>query len=429
MSTAEQSPAATPFAFADFRYLLTATALATGASRALAVVLGYKVYELTHDPLSLGMLGLVEAIPSVSLALFGGHVADRVDRRSILRVTLAALAVCAMVLAVLEAVGAGEAELYLLYAVVFIAGIARGFAEPAASALEAQVVPWELLINCSTIMASVFLTAGTIGPLVGGVVYSFFGAAWTFVGIGLLYAAAWIPVHYLQPRPPLAAPHDETIWQSVSAGVRYVVSDQIMLASMALDLFAVLFGGAIDILHVGPVGLGVMNAAPMAGALMMMLWSTKHPPVDHAGRSLLIAVAGFGVTMIVFAFSRSIVLSVVMLFLSGVFDAVSVVVRRGIIRLMSPEALRGRIASVSMIFIGSSNELGALESGMAAKLLGTVPSVWMGGVVTLLIVAVAAVAAPKLRRLSLDPAKIPRQGGTGNELDDITDESAVNPPE
>ena len=197
------------------------------------------------------------------------------------------------------------------------------------------------------------------------------------------------------------------MWESVAAGVRYVFHDQVLLGSMALDLFAVLFGGAIallpvfarDILHVGPVGLGVLNAAPTTGALITMLWATRHPPVKHAGRNLFLAVAAFGVAMIVFAVSTSMILSVAMLFLSGMFDGVSVIIRRSIVRLLSPDHLRGRIASVGMIFIGSSNEIGMFESGLAAKLMGTVPSVIFGGVMTLATVAFTFWKAPELRRL------------------------------
>jgi hypothetical protein len=221
----------------------------------------------------------------------------------------------------------------------------------------------------------------------------------------------------MAPRPAPAAPADESVWESVATGVRYVVGDQVLLGSMALDLFAVLFGGAIallpvfarDILGVGKIGLGVLNAAPTTGALLSMLWCSRRPPVRHAGRNLFCAVAGFGVSMIVFALSRSFALSVAALIFSGIFDGVSVVIRRGILRLLSPNHLRGRIASVSMIFIGSSNELGAFESGITAALLGTARSVWMGGIVTLVVVAVSAALAPELRRLSLDPGRVVRR--------------------
>jgi MFS family permease len=196
-------------------------------------------------------------------------------------------------------------------------------------------------------------------------------------------------------------------------GVRYVARDQVLLGSMALDLFAVLFGGAIallpvfaaDILHVGTVELGMLNAAPYVGALSTMLIATRHPPGRHAGRNLLLAVAGFGVSMLVFAASRNFYLSLAALFFSGVFDGVSVVTRKSIVRLLSPNHLRGRIAAVSMVFIGSSNELGALESGLAASWLGTVPSVLAGGTLTLIVVAITALLAPRLRHLRLDKAK------------------------
>jgi MFS family permease len=435
LNTAVESSALVPFRWPDFRRLFVAAVCSTLASRGLAVVLGYEVYELTRSPLSLGILGLVEAVPALSLALYGGHVADRADRRRILRRTLGALIVCAGILAFLETTNLGKAQLVMLYGVVFLAGIARGFAEPAAAALEAQVVPWELLINSSTLMAGAWMTAAVVGPLAGGVAFAKFGAAWTFVGVGALYALAWIAVSRMAPRPAPAAPADESVWKSVATGVRYVVGDQVLLGSMALDLFAVLFGGAIallpvfarDILGVGKIGLGVLNAAPTTGALLSMLWCSRHPPVRHAGRNLFCAVAGFGVSMIVFALSRSFALSVAALIFSGIFDGVSVVIRRGILRLLSPNHLRGRIASVSMIFIGSSNELGAFESGITAALLGTARSVWMGGIVTLVVVAVSAALAPELRRLSLDPGRVVRRDIEVDEaLDGESDGSSTD---
>ncbi len=403
-----------PFEWPDFRRFFAATASSTLASRGLAVVLGFQVYALTRSTLALGGLGLVEAIPSISLALYGGHIADRRDRRSILRITLAALAACALALAFTERLNSDAAQLGLLYGVVFVAGIARGFAEPAAGALEAQLVPRELLIHSSTLMASCWQIAAAVGSAAAGAALQFAGAEWTFVGIAALFGLAWLSISRVAPRPVPDAVAGESVWQSVSAGVRYVFRDQILFGSMSLDLFAVLFGGAVallpvfarDILFVGPVGLGILTAAPQLGAIAMMLFAARHPPVKHAGRNLFLAVAAFGVTMIVFAISTSMALSVAMLFLSGAFDAVSVIIRRSIVRLMSPEHLRGRIAAVSMIFIGSSNEIGALESGVAANLMGTVPSICAGGAVTLLIVAAAAALAPKLRRLSLDPHRV-----------------------
>jgi MFS family permease len=414
---APQSGPWAPFGFSDFRSLFLAAFSSTLGSRALAVVLGYEVYELTGNPLALGILGLVEAIPSLSLALYGGHIADRHDRRKILRITLGGLILCCLALSLLGASDVGGVKLTLLYCVVFIAGIARGFAEPAAVALEAQLVPWEILVNSSTLMASCWTTAAVVGPLWGGFAYQQSGPAKTYLAIACLYAISWAAITRITPRPRPPAPEGESVWQSVSEGVRYVLSDQVLLGSMSLDLFAVLFGGAIallpvfarDILQVGPSGLGMLNAAPTAGALVTMLIASRHPPVRHAGRNLILAVAGFGVSMIVFALSRSFWLSMVALMFSGVFDGMSVIIRRAIIRLFSPDRLRGRIASVSMIFIGSSNELGAFESGITAAWLGTVRSVWIGGILTLVVVATAALRAPKLRRLSLDPRQVVRR--------------------
>ena len=313
-------------------------------------------------------------------------------------------------LSIASTVQSTHVQLIALYATVFCAGIARGFAEPAVSAFEAQLVPWESLVRSSALMASCWLTGATIGPLIGGLVFQFCGADITFACIAVLYGLAWWSVIGIQPRPAPEPKVGESVWQSVAIGVRYVWRDQVILGSMALDLFAVLFGGAIallpvfakDVLHVGSVGLGALNAAPTLGALLTMLWCSRHPPVKHAGRTLLTAVGLFGVTMIVFALSTSFWLSLVALFFSGVLDGVSVVIRRAILRLMSPDHLRGRIAAVGMIFIGSSNELGALESGLAAKALGTVPSVWAGGIVTLIVVGLATMLAPRLRSLSLD---------------------------
>jgi MFS family permease len=205
------------------------------------------------------------------------------------------------------------------------------------------------------------------------------------------------------------------MWHSISIGVRYVFHHQVLVGSMALDLFAVLFGGAVallpifanDILKVGPSGLGLLAAAPSAGALLSMLWATRQPPVKNAGKILLGVVAGFGVSIILFALSRNLFLSLIALAASGLFDGVSIVIRETTLRLLSPEHLRGRIAAVNWVFIGSSNEIGAFESGMVASLLGTVPTVWLGGVVTLIVVGATALLAPQLRKLNLDPREHP----------------------
>jgi MFS family permease len=406
----------------DFRRLLAAVALSTLASRALFVVIGYQVYQLsaelsgndTGDPLVLGWLGLAEAIPALSLALFGGHFADRHDRRRIVLMTTTVATGCAAILAAV----ALHSEFYglpVLYAAAFVTGVTRGFAEPAAFALETQIVPRSLFVAAATVQASVWQGCAIAGPALGGAAL-LLGRAPAYALIAVLFAASASAVWAMHAPPVPPAKETESIWRSIGIGVRYVFGDQVLVGSMALDLFAVLFGGAIallpvfakDVLHVGPVELGMLNAAPSVGSLAVMLWSTRYPPVRDAGFNLLLSVAAFGLSMIVFAFSKNIWLSLAALALSGAFDGISMVIRKAILRVISPEQMRGRVSAVNSIFIGASNEVGAFESGVAARLLGTVPSVWIGGVVTLIVVVAAGVLAPRLRTLNLRTAK-PRE--------------------
>ncbi len=409
--------AADPYAslrLPEFRYWLASSVFSTMANRALAVAIGFQIYELTRDPLALGILGLVEAIPAVGLSLFGGHFADRHDRRAIVLVTRAVSVLAALALAALS-LDAHTLGVAALYAVVFVAGIARGFADPAISAFEAQVIPRALYVNAATWSGSVGQATAIFGPALGGFVYAFFGVTNTYLMIALFLACAWVSMALIQPKPMPPFEASESIWQSIKVGVSYVFHHQILVGSMALDLFAVLFGGAIallpvfaaDILQVGPQGLGLLVAAPSVGALVAMLWSTRHPPVKRAGKILFGVVAGFGVSIIVFALSRNFYLSLLALALSGMFDGISMIIRETILRLYSPERLRGRIAAVQWVFIGSSNEIGAFESGVAAHVLGAVPAVWLGGVVTLLVVGVTFVLAPQLRAMDLRPEFVP----------------------
>lgn len=407
----KRARASAPYAslrLGEFRYWLASSVFSTLANRALAVAIGYQIYELTRDPLALGILGLVEAIPAVGLSLFGGHFADRHDRRAIVLITRAVSVFAALALAALS-LNMRSMGVAALYAVVFVAGIARGFADPAISAFEAQVVPRELYVNAATWSGSVGQATAILGPTLGGFVYAFFGVTNAYLMIALFLALAWICMALIASKPMPPAEAGESLWQSIKVGVNYVFHHQILVGSMALDLFAVLFGGAIallpifasDILQVGPQGLGLLVAAPSVGALLAMLWSTRHPPIQNAGKILFGVVAGFGVSIIVFALSRDFFLSLFALALSGMFDGISMVIRETILRLYSPEHLRGRIAAVQWVFIGSSNEIGAFESGVAARVLGVAPAVWLGGVVTLIVVGVTFVLAPQLRALDL----------------------------
>ena len=398
----------------EIRLMLLASGCAGLANRALAVVVGYQVYALTKSPLMLGLLGLIEAIPAISLSLYGGHVADRSDRRTIIVATRTVSFICAVGFALIS-LDSQASSVLALFAVVFAAGIARGFHDPASLAFEAQVVPQQLTLNASSWYSTVWQGTAIVGPALGGIAYDLAGPVATYAGMAVLHACSALAISRIAKKPKTVPPDGESIFRSIAIGVRFVFGNQVLVGSMALDLFAVLFGGAValipvfaaDMLKIGASGVGLLNAAPAAGGILIMLWSTRHPPIRHAGRNLVIAVAGFGVSIIVFALSTNFYLSMLALAASGACDGISVVIRRAILRLHSPEQMRGRIASVNMMFISASNEIGAFESGIAAAALGAVPAVWLGGVVTILIALGAASFAPKLRRLHLGAAAMP----------------------
>jgi MFS family permease len=392
----------------EIRLMLAASGLAGLANRALAVVVGYQVYALTKSPLMIGFLGLVEAFPAIALSLYGGHVADRTDRRAIILSTRTVSFLCAGAFALIS-LGGDATPVLALFGVVFVAGLARGFHDPAAIAFEAQVVPRHLTLNASSWFSTVWQGTAILGPVIGGIAYDLIGPVGTYAGMAGLHALSALALAGIAKKPKPVPPDGESIFRSIAFGVRFVFANQVLVGSMALDLFAVLFGGVVAlipvfadvVLKIGASGVGILNAAPAAGGILIMLWSTRHPPIRHAGRNLMLCVAGFGVSVIVFALSTNFYLSLAALAASGAFDGISVVIRRAILRLHSPEHMRGRIAAVNMMFISASNELGAFQSGMAAAAFGTVRYVWLGGLTTILIAAVAAAFAPKLRRLHL----------------------------
>ena len=395
-------------AMPEFRALLGARGLAALGMSAIATVVAFQVYELTGEPLALGLLGLVEAIPALGLMLFGGHVADRRDRRSIIIVTGSLLVVGTLALALLS-LDPSTLGLGGILAVVFLIGVAAGFERPALTAFETQVIPIEQATQGASWTGSMWTGGAIVGPALAGVAIAFLGIPATYLLLAVLMAVAVLLVTRISRKPMPQPEEGEGVIESLTSGVRYVVRHQVLLASMALDLFAVFFGGAIallpvfasDILGVGPIGLGLLRTAPSVGALLAMLATARFPPKRRAGPILLVCVAIFGLSMLVFGLSTTFVLSMGALFVAGLADGVSVVIRIVIVRVESPEAMRGRIASVNHVFISASNELGAFESGVAATLLGVVPSVIAGGLVTLGIVAVVAVLAPQLRRLDL----------------------------
>jgi MFS family permease len=401
---------------ADVRFFIGSVGFFTLASRALAVVIGFQIYQITHNPLSLGWLGLVEAVPALSLVLFGGYVADHFNRRKIILITRTASCLCAIAL-VLLSLKIHTASLLGLYAVIFLAGVARGFADPANTAFEAQVVPKHLTMNAASWISSTWIACSIMGPAAIGFIFDAWGAAGSYAVIAGCFILSLLLTLGILPKPQPPVERQEPMLKGIATGWQFVFSHQPLWGAMALDLFAVLFGGAMillpvyanDILHVGAKGLGLLNAAPSLGALLMTLAATKHPPIGRAGRNLFAAVAGFGISILFFAFSRNFWLSMAALFFSGVFDGISVVIRRSMVRLLSPDHLRGRIAAANWVFICASNELGAFESGMVAAWIGTVPCVAVGGLVTLGVVALTAVLAPELRRLRFDAHTLERK--------------------
>jgi len=400
----------------DIRYFIGSVGFFTLGSRALAVVIGFQIYKITHSALCLGWLGLIEAIPALSLVLIGGYVADHFNRRRILLITRGSSCLCALGLAALSMQNHSHTSILSLYAVIFAAGIARGFADPANTAFEAQVVPKTITVSGASWIASVWVGCSVVGPAIIGFIFEAWGALGSYLLITAFFILSWISTLAIGPKPQIMPQQKEPILKSISMGWRFVLSHQPLWGGMTLDLIAVLFGGVIallpiyatDILHVGAKGLGLLNAATSVGALSMMLYATKHPPIAKAGRNLLLTVAGFGISILIFGFSRNFLLSLAALTLSGVFDGISMVIRRSMVRLLSPDDMRGRISAVSWIFVCSSNELGAFESGMVAAAIGTIPCVALGGAVTLGVVAVTACIAPQLRKLRFDPKTMER---------------------
>ncbi len=394
----------------DIRFFILAVAFSTLASRALLVVIGFQIYRLTHSALALGWLGLVEAVPAISLVLFGGYTADRYNRRNILLYTRAFSCLCGGLLVYFSMLS-GASALFGLYGVIFFSGVARSFADPASAAFEAQIVPRHLTVNASSWISSVWLSCSVLGPAAIGFVFEAWGPVGSYTIITSWYILAWFSTLFISDKFQEVPKEREDMLKSISLGWNFVFKSQPLSAAMMLDLLAVLFGGAVallpiyadDILHVGARGLGFLNAATALGAVLVSLMATHRPPIAQAGRNLILTVVGFGLSMIAFAFSKNFWLSMAALFMSGIFDGISVVIRRSMMRLLSPNHLRGRIAATNSIFIVASNELGAFESGFVAAWIGVVPCVAVGGALTLGVAAMAAVFAPQLRNLRFNP--------------------------
>lgn len=393
-----------------FRAYLAAAALGRLAFSAVAVLQGIAVYQLAHDPLALGWMGLAMAIPAIGLVLFGGHVADRYNRRWIVIIARTAMALLTLGMSAIATLPTSEG-LTLLYAISFLIGVVGAFANPASAGLEAQVVPPEYALRGASLLASTGQVAGLIGAPLGGLVYDLVGPAITFpllsgiFTVSAIFLALGVPS---RPASMTAGPRPRML-VNIAEGIRAVFADQRLIGSMALDLFAIFFGGVIgllplfatDILHVGSAGAGALRAAASAGSVLAMAIAWRYPPRRYAGLALHLAIAGFGVGIIVFGLSTSFILSLAAIFFTGACDGVSVVVRQAIVRLLAPDHMRGRIAAVRMVFVNSSNELGDFESGVAAALIGAGPAVCLGGAVTIATAAITAWRAPELLRLDI----------------------------
>jgi MFS family permease len=397
----------------EYRWFLLGSLALTMAMQIQTAVLGWQVYALTRDPLSLGLVGLAEALPFLGLTLYGGYVADHASRRSI-----CAWAQGALLLSAAGLLGAswrgGVRAVAVLYAAQVVSGLARAFYRPAYLALAAELVPREVYANASTWRSGGFHFAQVAGPALGGLLLRFgyraaYGAELGLMLVGLCSFPLIRSRSAGQPGVGGSAgtPGLRAVLGRLGEGVRFVFAQKIVLGAMSLDLFAVLFGGAPallpifarDVLHVGAVGFGWLRAAPAVGSVLISIWLAHRPAPGHTGRTLLLCVAGFGLCWIAFPFSRWYALSLLLLAVSGAFDNVSVVIRATLVQSFTPPHLMGRVSAVNGFFIGSSNELGAFESGVAARVLGLVPSVVFGGVMTLLTVAVTAWRAVELRRL------------------------------
>lgn len=394
-----------------------------------AAIVSYYVYQLTHDKLVLGMLGLWEVIPAIGVSLFSGHFVDLKEKRTVLLQCIAGyLFLSAFFVALvwpgLQGVLSVRGIVWIIYAGIFIGGALRAFLSPSSFALMGMLVPRELYPNAATWSSTSWYIGAITGPLIGGFMIAC-GYRAGLASVGLIEIVSLVAILRI-PRQPILKKEKEPIAKSLGEGIKFVFRTQLVLAALSLDMFAVLFGGAVallpvyalDILKVGEIGYGWMRAAPSIGAIFTMLILSFMPLKKHPGVKLMLSVAAFGVTTIIFGYCGSFgtrviasflglniswgfIVAFAMLLAGGLFDAVSVVIRGVILQLYTPDSMRGRVAAVNTMFISSSNELGAMESGITAKWMGTVPAVVFGGCMTLVVVGVTWFAAPMLRTLNI----------------------------
>lgn len=395
----------------EYRNLLLGRFTFIMSLRMMGTLVGWWVYQLTKNPFAIGLIGLSEVIPALSMALYSGHVIDISEKRKVLLKSVFFYLCAASVLLFLSTSFVNEHVktnyiVYLIYAVIFCTGIIRSFSGPVFSALIATIVPRQALQNATTWSQGTWLTASVTGHATGGFLIAMIGNRNTFAVICVLLTVALFVLGRLKPKPPSNDRKEKKTLESVKEGLRFVFKTKALLGAMSLDMFAVLFGGAVamvpvyasDILKVGSIGFGWLNAASDIGSICVVVLLTIAPLKKGQGRKLFFAVGGFGLCIIVFALSKWFVLSFLALLVAGMLDGISVVIRGTVMQLTTPDHMRGRVSSVSQMFVNSSNELGQFESGLTAKLFGVVPSVIFGGGMTLLVVIITWFKSPTLRK-------------------------------
>jgi MFS family permease len=411
MSSLLQNKSFSPLQHKEFRFFIVARFFLIMALRMLGTVAAYQLFKLTQKSISIGFAGLSEFIPVFLLALYAGHVIDRSDKRTLLLRGVLTYSVCVIALIVITSpwfaqnIQTGSPELFF-YGVIFCTGIIRAFTGPTTNAILAQLIPREILQYAANMSSTTWLIASITGHASAGFFIAWFGVHNTFFIILAYVLIAAFLISFIKKKPVVVTTKNIGAWESVKEGLRFVFNNKIMLGAISLDLFAVLFGGAValipefadKILAVGPIGFGWLNAAMDLGSAIIMVTLTFFPMKKRQGYKLMFAVAGFGLCIIVFGFSTWYWVSFLALLLGGMLDGISVIVRGTILQLTTPDEMRGRVSSVNSMFINSSNELGQFESGFMARALGTVPSVIFGGCMTLLVVIITWFRAPGLKR-------------------------------
>ncbi len=377
------------------------------------IVIEWQVYSLTKDPLSLGIIGLMEIIPAFSMSLFAGHIVDQTEKRNLFLCCIALFSLISFGLFFISTPNIGWSQrtiLFAIYGFVFFGGLLRAFFGPTIFSLVALIVPKRVYPNAATWNSSTWQMASILGPAFAGFTINWFGIQWSLCIVFILVLFSFLLTLLISKKPILNPNIGEPVLESLKQGVQFVFKTKAILGALSLDMIAVLFGGAVallpvfaqDILKVGSEGFGILRAAPAVGAFLTMLATAYIPISRRAGMKLLVAVFGFGVSIIIFGLSSVFWISVLALFFSGVTDGVSMVIRQTILQLKTPDHMRGRVSSVNSMFVGSSNELGAFESGLTAKLMGTVTAVVFGGSMTLLTVITMGIASPNFRKLDLE---------------------------